>query len=344
MNIKSLIILIVFLIVGAGAYFYSGNKDRINVSDRIGSPVIPHLQDSLNDVREIKIYGAKNQVLSTVSRSETGWSVPQRDGYPADVSKVRVMLLNLAEANIIEEKTSSPDLYSRLGVEDVTNDDAQGIKLVIHFDDSSAELIVGKPGPQINKSHYVRHVSDETSWLINRKLDLKHPPEYWLKKDILSIEPAQISAVKVSLKDGSELEIANSGDDANNFRVVNLSDPDSQVVDAELHQLTNALSSFQLIDIGDAEKTRQLTPDMIVNYELKSGAVIKLTAYEIDGDYYATVMAASLDDEPAETVQAYVQSLQQATSGWVYKIPSVTYEAMYKREADVLAITEDQLN
>ncbi len=343
MNIKSLIILVVFLIVGAGAYFYSGTKDRINVSERIGSPVIPDLQESLNDVRKIIIYGAKNQVLSTVSRSETGWSVPQKGGYPADVSKVRAMLLNLAEANIIEEKTSNPDLYSRLGVEDVTHNDAEGIKLVVYFDDSSAELIVGKPGPQINKSRYVRHVSEETSWLINRKLDLKHPPEYWLKKDILSIEPAQISTVKISLKDGSELEIANSGDDANHFSVVNLSDPDSQVVDAELHQLTNALSSFQLIDIGDAEKTRQLTPDMLVNYALKSGAVIKLTAYEIDGDYYATVMA-SLSDESEASVQAYVHSLQQATSGWVYKIPSVTYEAMYKREADVLAITEDQLN
>jgi len=45
-------------------------------------------------------------------------------------------------------------------------------------------------------------------------------------------------------------------------------------------------------------------------------------------------------DSPAD----FVANIQPRTKGRVFKLPNVTYDAMFKKEEDILAITEDQLN
>lgn len=347
MNIKSFILLLAFVLVGAGAYFYSGSKQSINAADSIGNAILPELLAALNNINELEVTGSGDRILSTIIRTDAGWKVKQRNSYPADISKVRSALLNLAEAKIVEEKTSNSDLYTKLGVEDLSINEAQGIKAAVKYNNQTTELIVGKPGPQINKTRYVRPANSETSWLIDRKIDLKHEPEYWLKKDILSIEPSDVAAVTIVLEDGAELKITNKLDEDDNFEVVNLSDPNSQVIAAELHQVTNALSSFQLLDVSTEQQFKDATPSMNVSYLLKTGVTIGLIAYDKDGVRYASVesnISADIANDKKAAAQSYVDELNAITSGWVYKIPNVTYDSMYKREADVLAITEDQLN
>lgn len=347
MNIKSLVLLIVFLLLGAATYFLSSAKQSINSSGSIGLPILPDLLETLNDIDELTIVGAGDQVMSTLSRNESGWVVKQRNQYPADISKIRASILSLAEAKIIEQKTSNADLYAKLGVEEVTNKDAQGIKVIVRLGDQVKELVVGNPGPQINKSRYARLANDDVSWLVDRKIDLKHEADYWLRKDILSVEPAEVSAVSIVLQDGSKLNISNSDEEENIFVVSNLSNPDSQVVDAELHQVTNALSSLQLLDVADNNKFADLEATMHIVYLLKNGVHIGLTAYELNAEHFVSLdvrVSQEVDSANKETGSAYVDKLQKATSGWIYKIPNVTYDSMYKREEDVLAITEDQLN
>ncbi|MDW3094454.1 MAG: DUF4340 domain-containing protein [Gammaproteobacteria bacterium] len=346
MNTKSLAILIIFLLVGAGVYFFSTAKNSINTSESINSEIIPALQPALNDIAELQVIGAGSQVLSTLLRSDSGWLVKERNQYPADISKIRSALLSLAEAKIVEQKTSNPELYNKLGVESIEQSDAQGIKAVVRYGAQTSELIVGKPGPQINKSRYVRIAGKETSWLIDRKIDLKHQPDYWLRKDILSIEPSEVAAVTILLGDNSKLDIKSTQEEEK-FEVTNLTDPNSQVIEAELHQVTNALSSFQLLDVAKSADFEDAKPTMNVKYQLKTGVDINIAAYELEKDHYAALnirLSSHINEEQKSKAEEYIDKLTQLTSGWVYKIPNVTYESMNKREADVLAITEDQLN
>lgn len=346
MNTKSLVILVIFLLVGAGVYFSSTAKNSINTSESIGSALVPSLQAALNDVTELTVFGGNNQILATLQRQQSGWSVKERHQYPADISKIRSALLSLAEAKIIEQKTSNPDLYEKLGVEDLDSDKAQGVKAMVTYADQDSELIVGNPGPQINKSRYVRLTNSNVSWLVDRKIDLKHEPDYWLRKDIVSIEPSEVAAVTILLQDDSKQEIINTGEE-DAFEVINLTNPTSQVIEAELHQVTNALSSFQLLDVAESVKFENIESMMKVNYQLKSGVTVNVTAYEVEKEHFAALdfeLVSDIDAEQKPAAQKYIEELTQLTSGWVYKIPNVTYDSMNKREADVLAITEDQLN
>ena len=65
-------------------------------------------------------------------RGEDGsWAVAEKDGYPADVEKVRQTLISLAEARIVEPKTANPDFYDRLGVEGVEDEAAGGLAVML---------------------------------------------------------------------------------------------------------------------------------------------------------------------------------------------------------------------
>lgn len=348
MNAKSLLILLVLLLAGAAAYLVSTGESKINSAESIGSPILPGLYEALNEVDELHFTGADSKVVTTLKRAEENWVVGERSGYPADIAKIRSVVLALAEAKIMEQKTSNKELYSKLGVESVDQNDASGVQVSVHYGDHVQALIVGKPGPQINKNRYVRRADDAASWLVDKKLDVQYDVTHWLRKDILSVEPGEVAAVTIMLSDGSNIDIKNDNSEDNNFIVTNLTDPSSQVIDAELHQVTNALSSFQLLDVMDEEKFSEHESTMVVVYQLKSGASIKFTGYEVDKDHFVSVdvdMSDSSEDSPAEQdVQTFVRELQERTMGWVFKIPNVSYDSMYKREENVLAITVDQLN
>lgn len=348
MNIKTLYILIACLVIGASAYYFSSANKTINSAEKIGTSFAPGLIDKLNDVTKIEITGANNQVLSTLVKNDNSWLVKEKNQYPADISKIRASLLAVAEAKILEQKTSNPDLYAKLGVEDITAEEAQGVKVLIEYDDNNSNIIIGNPGPQINKSRYVRNAGDGESWLINRKIDLNYDAAYWLRKDILSVEPDEVLEVIITLADGSRLEIKNTNVEENVFEVANLTDPESQVVDAELHQVTNALSSFQLLDI--ASDNSIFTDDVKtidVSYQLKDGILINLVGYEVAEEHFVAIDIQEVNEDGNvvdDAVKEKITQLQAVTSGWIYKIPNVTYDSIYKSESDVLAITEDQLN
>lgn len=343
MNTKSLAILVVLLVVGAAGYFYSNQEGSINSADSIGSPIMPTLFDALNDVSALTVVGAEDKVLVSLQRQQEQWVVAERNNYPADLSKIRSAVLALAEAKIVEEKTSNENLYVKLGVEEVTASEATGVKAMVTYADQQQALIVGKPGPQINKTRYVRRADEKTSWLVDRKIDLNYEVAHWLQKDILSVEPAEISTISLTLQDGSNLEIFNHkhGED-DVFAVSNLSDPDSRVIEAELHQMTNALSSFQLLDVKNRTSFNGGEPTYTIKFVLKSGVSLELIAYEVEKDHFMAINPAATSSE--QEVKDYVAGLKKITSDWIFQVPNVTYDSMLKREADILAITEDQLN
>ena len=349
MNAKTLLILIILLALGAAVYLLSKGDSIINSAEKVGSSIIPDLYAALNQVDELKFTAAGNKVIATLMRQEDKWVVAERNNYPADIAKIRKVVLSLAEAKILEQKTSNEELYSKLNVQNIIKEDAGGIQVSVRYDDKNSALIIGKPGPQINKNRYVRRADEATSWLVDRKLDVQYEVTHWLRKDILSVEPAEIAKVTIILADGSKLEIQNDGTVDNNFFVSNLSDPDAQVIDAELHQVTNALSSFRLLDVTTQEEFGESEPTMQIAYHLKSGADIRLVAFEAGSDHFVRIevgmQAEATESTPTDNnMQAFVRDLKNKTNNWIFKIPNVSYDSMYKREQDVLAITEDQLN
>ena len=171
MKLKSLIYLIIAMILG-GLLYYFGAKPETKLAES-ESYLIPGLSDKLNDVTKLSIHEAGNKLVAVVSKAENTWVVENRDGYEADYAMVRSLFTNLAEAKLIEAKTSNPDNYSRLGVEDIEEANAQGVQFSIEGLGDPVKIVAGNPGTVGKNSQYVRRVGEKQGWLINKKLKSK---------------------------------------------------------------------------------------------------------------------------------------------------------------------------
>ncbi|MGC1524097.1 MAG: hypothetical protein WA803_21335, partial [Steroidobacteraceae bacterium] len=109
-------IVIAAVLAISGALYLSTQRNLPR--DSSGTALLPHLADEVNTVTALNI--RKGSAAPTVTVHEQGnrWTVAQRGDYPADVSKLRKLLLALSDARIVEEKTSNPASYPVIGVED----------------------------------------------------------------------------------------------------------------------------------------------------------------------------------------------------------------------------------
>ena len=109
-----------------------------------GSLLLSELADDLDQVTQVTVVGAGSEPVATLQRGEDGtWTVAEKNGYPADATRVRRTLIALAESRIVEPMTANPDFYDRLGVEDVAGDDAGGLSVTLTGADPAVAVIVG---------------------------------------------------------------------------------------------------------------------------------------------------------------------------------------------------------
>ncbi len=157
--------------------------------------LLPDLKGQLNDVRRVVITGPGNVVIATLERGADLWTIAERNNYPADVGKIRKNLLALAEARIVEEKTSSPEFYERLGVQDLADEGAGGVQLTLTGENALASVIIGQAPSGSSDYSYARRTGEATSWLITGQFDLGKTGGEWLDRLITDIPAERIASV-----------------------------------------------------------------------------------------------------------------------------------------------------
>ena len=105
--------------------------------------LVPELQEGLDEVTAVTVTRAGGEVVATMNKTEAGWTVEERDGFPADFAKLRSALVALAEARRIERKTANQELYDRLGVGSVDNSEATGTLVGITGLGEPVAIIIG---------------------------------------------------------------------------------------------------------------------------------------------------------------------------------------------------------
>ena len=135
-----------------------------------GELLLPELASRFDDVARIEITGAGRERLVSLNRMDnsmdTGWTVAEQDGYPASAAAINGLLIALAEARIVEEKTSDPNFYSRLGVESVDTADATGVEVAVVAGVEPIRVVLGDAYG--SGQRYARRADARQSVLIDR--------------------------------------------------------------------------------------------------------------------------------------------------------------------------------
>ncbi|MEO7206670.1 MAG: DUF4340 domain-containing protein [Steroidobacteraceae bacterium] len=165
-----------------------------NAPDEVhGLPLLPSLASELNTVTWLSVLKGSATPSVTVHKQGDAWTVAQRANYPADVPKLRKLLVALSDAKIREEKTSDPANYSIIGVEDPTKAGATGAQIELNAKTGKLDVIVGKPAEQ---GSFVRRAGEKSSYVVEPAISFEAEPRYWIDTRLFDISADKIQSIQ----------------------------------------------------------------------------------------------------------------------------------------------------
>lgn len=294
----------------AGGALWISDSRRPQQEASLQQPAVPGLAERLGNVDKVVIRGAGDAVLATLERGEQHWRLVERD-YPADSATLRSLLLNLAEARRVAAKTSKPELYERLGVEDVSGAEAQGVKLEISGGGEPLAVILGQNVPT-GTGTYLRLANEAQSWQIDKNVAVEKTTANWLQKDLADIQPNRIQSVSVTFgKDKVEI-LANESADGD-FLLANLPRGREPQSDFVADATAGFLQGLRIDDVAAAEAQPVVEPQRNAVFRTKDGLDVTVTSWTANDKAWAQ-FAVSLDE--ARAVAAIEAEQAKAKAEW----------------------------
>jgi hypothetical protein len=328
-----------------------------------GTAVFPDLKPALGDVSEVRLRKGDGS-RTTLRKSADGWIVVERQ-YPADASRVRELVLNLASLKVVERKTQDPANYAKLGVEAPDTPTATSTLVEVVASQKTGDrtwpLIVGKAAD--GRALYVRKPAEALSLLATPFVTVDPDQKRWIDRLLVDIPGTSVHEVSVKTPGGSYvLTRAARGD--HDVSVSPVPKGRKPVTSMSLGSQLEALTGFNFDDVH-AVRTPAATPTDTATYRLFDGQVFEFTGRR-DGDKAFLTVAAHRDPalaakfpeaaptppaspEPAaspapaadpapaaaKTADQTVEKLAARTQGVEFEIPVYKYEAIFRKPEEL---------
>lgn len=285
MNARSLKILAVIVVALFAAMIALNSGEHGDKADDTGL-LFPELKARLNDLNSVTIEDAEGEITLRREEQEESaagrWIVPEHDNFPADTGKLRQLLLALADARKLERKTSDPELYSRLGVEDPRNDDeAGGVLVTARGNEASVNLILGDPAQR--EFRYARIPEEAQSWLIDQNPDIPDDSTGWLLPDIVDIDAGSIKSASIRHADGESVRITKDDRSDTNFQVEEIPAGRELRYPSVANGIAGVLDNLTLENVRSAGQDAQ-EPSAVAEYLTFDGLKITVDVYAEDAE------------------------------------------------------------
>lgn len=266
-----------------------------------GDLAFPELRERSGDIVTVRIVRGDDTL--TLARDEDGWSLDERAGYPADAAKVRDTLATLAQMRFIEAKTTKPDLYPRLEVED-PGEDAASRRVVIESGDGEAvlDLVVGKQRLRLtgmeDAGTYVRRHGDGQSWLASGGLQIGIQPSDWLERTVMTIDPDLIASLEIDPPEAEAFRVGREDRDAD-LDLVDLEEGESG--SSDLARIGTSLADLMLADVRQSETLQWPEATGTVALTTFDGLKLDFRLAEIGGEPWLEILDVAVSPAPAPT-------------------------------------------
>jgi Domain of unknown function (DUF4340) len=353
----SILVIVAVLALIAGVWL-AGRQSGSSTADA-ETALYPGLKAELDSVTAVRIFKGGDARAVEMQRKDQGWTVSERSDYPADETKLRKLLIALADAKLYEEKTSNPEQYKTLGVQDTTAADASGVRIELAGTGKPVNLIVGNQAAGA-RAHYVRRAGEPKSWLIDTNVDTSSAPEAWVRKDIIEVSADRVQSAAVSVKGTKPYTAAKKARADANFTVEGLPKGKSLSSPSVANSFASALTGLSLADVQPASAFESTPPAAHSTFKTFDGLVVELDGWTKDDKRYIAVKAAfdpaqaerfkvatapaadkpdaakpeTAQPEPAKpaapNVEEEAKNAATKLQGWVYEIPEYKYESLFK--------------
>ena len=285
-----------------------------------GALVLPGLQQNVNAVTTVTL--RKGDGTQVTLKSDGGvWRVEQR-GWPADVGKVRKLLLDLGALNIVEEKTRLPANYPQLGVEEVSSPKATGTRIDVTAPGHTWAIIIGKASG--GKSGYVRVATAPQSLLAAPILYVDSDPKGWLDHTLLDVPVARVREVDEHPTQSGNFTVSRDKKEQADFAVNPLPKGRELTSAAAAEPITTALGSLTLDDVRKGGSAAD-PPAAHATYRTFDGLEVEVAGRK-DGTHSLIAITAH---STAKETTAEAEQLAARLNGWEFEIPDYKYNAIF---------------
>jgi len=320
---RFVVLLFAALLAISGALYLS--TQRYLPHDSRGVALIPAFAAEMNTVSAVKV--RKGASSLNVHKVAGRWTVAERGDYPADVAKLRKLLLALSDAQIMEEKTSNPASYPLIGVDDPSKPGAAGAEITVVAGDGEHSVIVGKP---IGAGNFVRREGDSKSYIVEPAISFETEPRTWIDSRLIDIAPAAIQSLEVRPATGTPYTTRRVPGDKPDDNVFALEGVPAGRKPADPHSLapsSNLLGGLAAEDVSPAGD---------IDFSKSSQAIVTLT----DGNVVTLTGTAAGDKRWLQIAATKDPDLSAKAQGRAFEIASYRYDAIF-RPVDQLLVPKE---
>ena len=340
---------------------------------RSGEIVFPGLLDQVNSVVRVRVTG--NEGKFTLTRDRDTWVVEEKERYAADPDRVHKLLLGAAGMKRVEPKTSNPELYPKLWLEDPSSKDAKSVRFVLE-NASDAELanwVLGDRRPSKSDASrtelYIRVADDPLAWLVEGSVPGGQKIIDWLDRPVARIDRERLRAVEVIHADGTVIAVNKSLPADADFALRDI--PADREADSQyrINDIGRFLEDLRFEDVAPSSSLDFAgSLDKQVQATTFDGLRVHLETVMRDGEAWVQLRAefdeglveksedaaeASKDEagaapgntpgslRSADEVRAEAERLNARWKGWAYELPSFKRDYIAKRIDELTRAIEE---
>ncbi|MDD9981733.1 MAG: DUF4340 domain-containing protein [Gammaproteobacteria bacterium] len=368
---RAVLILAVATLVAVGGVLFVERES--GPPERVDEFVFPGLLERVNSVARVRVTGREGTF--TLARDGERWVVEEKERYAADPDRMHRLLLGAAGMKRIEPKTSNPELYPKLWLEDPTGEDAKSVRYVLQ-DSSGATLadwVLGDRRPSkadaTRTELYIRVADNPLAWLVEGSVPGGPTVIDWLDRTVARIDRERLRAVEIVHADGAVVAVDKSLPADNDFVLRDI--PADREVDSQyrINDIGRFLEDLRFEDVASSSSLDFAgSVDRRMQATTFDGLRVRIDTVMRDGEAWVQLRAevdeglveASGDDpdasegdadtesknapgalRPLDEVRAESERMNARWKGWAYELPSFKRDYIAKRMDELTRALED---
>lgn len=280
---------VVAAVLVAGVILVNTSDDEFSTTD--SQALLPDLKSAINSIDEVAVQYPDETV--TIVRQGERWTAREKSGYRADTGTLRQVLLALADASRLEQKTANPEMHDRLGLR--APEDGDGVAIRISGDGFEHALILGNVAQE--NYRYVRFAGDDQTWLIDQNPELPDDAGGWLDAEVVNIPSADVQSVAIEHADGESIRFSKSSRDAGSFSVADIPADRELTYPGVVNGIAGVLRDLTLDDV-QTEPDNLPAPETTISFTTFDGLAVTVQRFPADAaDWFS--ITARVTETPA---------------------------------------------
>lgn len=307
----------------------------------------PGLESRVDAVRTVLIRTADKTLR--LERADEGWVARSKTGHPANVDRIRQLVLGISRLERLESKTSNPERYQRLELRDIEAPGSKAVRVTLLSGDGDAlaDVLVGKTEDfqqEARSRYFVRDADDSQAWLVEGSLPpVLEETSSWLERSLLpGVGETDLASVVVTHGDGNSVAVRRA-DGETNFQLAGLAADEA----VNSPYTVNAVAeTFRRLSLKDVHAADAAPEEAIATVEARTFNGVRVVArvgpaepdytLELRADYDPDHGATGDDGEPEADGARLAGDLNELWRGRSFVVSQYALDDVLVRRADLL--------